>query len=420
MLAAAVIAVLIWLLQSPTQEPQVASSDRDDVTATAQGLVSAIRPVSEASAQDAAQTGILFNSLDPDIRSGLVSRFSEALSAQTQGDYVVAEELLSTLIKDYPQLSEPYVNLAAVYSKTNQLEKAQATLVSGLNANPTTAVLFESLQQVHGAQAAESYQKALSDTVVTAPPLDLPLVSKLVLSPLPQTESPEQAEGTKLAALQVASLNQEISNLKSQYESRIVSLQNELSNQKLLADNNLTALTSLQVATPAPAPAPAKVTPQTEEVKQIPQIDLVAQAREKAEEKRQQALAEKKLAEKVLAKSREQNAIKAVQRWATAWSSQDVTNYVGSYADDYVPNGSDLSHDAWVRLRRDRLSNKKFISVKVSGFNVEDLGERFSVRFSQNYKSNTINDTITKKLTFIKGDKNWLNSKIVNENVVSG
>ena len=134
-----------------------------------------------------------------------------------------------------------------------------------------------------------------------------------------------------------------------------------------------------------------------------------------AEKKRQQ-----EAAAAALEQMREKNAISAVQRWAAAWSSQDVQSYVSNYVNNYVPGGSDISHSEWVSQRQDRLGNKKFIDVKVSRFKVEDLGQRFSVSFSQNYKSNTINDTITKQLIFVKGSDDWSNAKIVTENVVSG
>jgi len=415
MLGAAVIAIAIWWLRSPADEPQVQElSEASDVTASASGFVSAIRPVSQASAQDAAQTGILFNSLDPNLQSGVTKRFSEALDVQTQGDYLAAEELLSAIIKDYPQLVEPYANLAAVYSKTNQLEKAQLTLVRGLTANPSTAILFKSLQKVHGAQAAQAYQQALSDAVEPAALLELPLLNSIALSPLPQTESAEQSKAAKAASSQVASLTKEITNLKSQYESRIASLQKELANQSLLVDNSLKPVT-LPDAVVAVAP---DVNPQTADAEVAKQPEETEASRLAALEKSQAE--QKERTEKELVQKRQKNAIDAVKRWASAWSNQNVNDYVASYTDSYVPSGSGLSHSQWVAQRRDRLGNKKFIKVNVSRFKVEDLGARFSVQFSQNYQSNTINDIITKKLTFVKGGEDWTGAKIVNEKVISG
>ena len=431
-LAMAALVLFGWWLwpsaddSATANKSALSSSDSASATESANRLVSAIRPVTEASAQGVAQTGVLFKSLDPDLRTSMNKRFSEALVAQNESDFGAAEELLNDLINDYPELPEPYVNLAFVYSKTNQLEKAQDTLVSGLNAKPTTAALFESLQKVRGAQAAEAYQKAFNAvSAVDAVPLDLPLAKNIAL---PQIEPEPSNDELELANKQLDSARNELANLKSQYESRIASLQEELASQAelLAANNRRNTTTDSQVAqvneaAPVPEPAvpavasivPASAAPSPTITTQVAAAD--SQRRRDAEKKQQQEVAIKALAQK-----REKNAIDAVQRWAAAWSSQDVQSYVSNYVDGYIPTGSGLSHGQWVSQRRDRLGNKKFINVKVSRFKIEDLGKRFSVRFSQNYKSNTINDTITKMLIFVKGDDDWSDAKIVNENVVSG
>ena len=399
-----------WLWPSADEPPVEQSLDSVSETDNATRLVSAIRPVSDASAQESAQSGVLFKSLDPNLRSSVNRRFSEAFTALNNDDFIVAEELLKELIKDYPQLSESYVNLAALYSKTNQLEKAQATLVNGFNANPTTAALYGSLQQVLGAQAAEAYQKAFDNSSLAAVSLDLPLLNEIVLQPAaPQTDSGQDNSELEIVNQQLVSLRKEMSTSKLQYESRIALLQKELANQAILVNNGLSN-DNLASNVIEPQITKADLAPEPT-VDVVAQVDVDAPSEEiSVQETSQQALEQK----------RQKNAIDAVQRWAEAWSNQDVTGYVANYVDGYVPIGSELSHNEWVSERRDRLGNKKFIKVKVSRFKVEDLGGRFSVRFSQNYRSNTINDTITKKLTYVKGDDDWSNAKIVNEIVVSG
>jgi len=265
-------------------------------------------------------------------------------------------------------------------------------------------------------------------------PLDLPLASNITL---PQAEPETSSDELDLANEQLDSARKEIANLKSQYELRIASLQEELANQALLVNNSLNNASEPQVAkldvappsneivtasatTPSVATEPIATEPAVSNTPTsttvAPQVAaLEAQQQRDAEIKRQ-----RELAAKALAQTREKNAIGAVRRWAAAWSSQDVQSYVSNYVDGYVPRGSGLSHVQWVSQRRDRLGNKKFINVKVSRFKVEDLGQRFSVQFSQNYKSNTINDTIIKTLTFVKGDDDWSNAKIVTENAISG
>ena len=118
-------------------------------------------------------------------------------------------------------------------------------------------------------------------------------------------------------------------------------------------------------------------------------------------------------------KALEQNAIGLVLSWARAWSAQDVVAYVGHYDDNYSSSRS-LSRAQWLEQRRVRLTNKEFINVNVSYFRVKDLGSQFSVTFDQYYQSNTVDDTVTKRLLFDKKSNDWSQSKIVNEQLVSG
>jgi len=117
----------------------------------------------------------------------------------------------------------------------------------------------------------------------------------------------------------------------------------------------------------------------------------------------------------------EQNsiAIGLVKRWALDWSSQNVEAYVSNYADNYSSSRS-LSRAKWLEQRQHRLTNKTFINVQVSDFVVKDLGQQFSVTFRQYYQSNTVDDTVTKRLIFNKTDDDWSTAKIVNERLVSG
>ncbi|MFT4635175.1 MAG: hypothetical protein ACI854_000553 [Arenicella sp.] len=118
-------------------------------------------------------------------------------------------------------------------------------------------------------------------------------------------------------------------------------------------------------------------------------------------------------------KTLEKKAIGLVLSWARAWSAQDVAAYVGHYDDNYSSSRS-LSRAQWLEQRRVRLTNKEFINVNVSSFRVKDLGSQFSITFSQYYQSNTVDDTVTKRLLFDKKSNNWSQSKIVNEQLVSG
>lgn len=113
----------------------------------------------------------------------------------------------------------------------------------------------------------------------------------------------------------------------------------------------------------------------------------------------------------------EKNAIARIKSWASAWSAQDVDGYVTHYADNYSSSRS-ITREQWLEQRQVRLTNKAFIKVKVSSFDIEDLGEQFSVTFDQHYQSNTVDDIVRKRLVFDKQGDNWIDAKIVSERLV--
>jgi hypothetical protein len=121
----------------------------------------------------------------------------------------------------------------------------------------------------------------------------------------------------------------------------------------------------------------------------------------------------------LMQKTRQKNAIGLVQSWAKAWSEQDVSAYVEHYGENYSSSRS-LSRARWLEQREVRLTNKSFINFEVSNFEVEDMGPQFSVIFSQYYRSNTVDDRVTKRLIFNKIGDDWSQSKILEEQVVSG
>ena len=83
-----------------------------------------------------------------------------------------ATALFQQLIEDYPDLAEPYNNLAALYAAAGDYAKARATLEQALRTNPAYAVAHENLGDIYAALAAQSYSRALKldPASVTVPP----------------------------------------------------------------------------------------------------------------------------------------------------------------------------------------------------------------------------------------------------------
>ena len=87
-------------------------------------------------------------------------RFVKANLLSAGGRAGEAETLLVQLTRDYPELPEPWNNLAVLYASQGQLDKAEQSLASALRINPAYATALENLGDVRVRQAAAAYQRA--------------------------------------------------------------------------------------------------------------------------------------------------------------------------------------------------------------------------------------------------------------------
>lgn len=71
-----------------------------------------------------------------------------------------AKAVFEQLTQDYPELPEPYNNLAAILAGEGQLAQAEALLKSALDVAPNYATARENLGDLYVRMAAESYAKA--------------------------------------------------------------------------------------------------------------------------------------------------------------------------------------------------------------------------------------------------------------------
>ena len=107
-----------------------------------------------AAAMERADKYIAANPRDPQMR------FIKAGLVSAQGKSAEAEELLVNLTRDYPELPEPWNNLAVLYASQGQLDKAEQALESALRINPAYATALENLGDVRVRQAADAYRRA--------------------------------------------------------------------------------------------------------------------------------------------------------------------------------------------------------------------------------------------------------------------
>ena len=73
-----------------------------------------------------------------------------------------AIEVFQGLTEEFPELAEPYNNLAALHAARGDYERARIALEQALRSNPSYATAHENLGDVHGMLASRAYAKALT------------------------------------------------------------------------------------------------------------------------------------------------------------------------------------------------------------------------------------------------------------------
>ena len=99
--------------------------------------------------------------------------------------------------------------------------------------------------------------------------------------------------------------------------------------------------------------------------------------------------------------------------WANAWASKDMKGYLGAYDKSFTPPGA-LSRSAWENERKDRITGKASISVKISSLEVKVNGGKAVAKFRQDYKAGDLASSTRKTLEMQKAGDRW---KIVREAV---
>lgn len=87
-------------------------------------------------------------------------RFIKSQVLQKSGKPAEAEAILIRLTQDYPELAEPWNNLAVLYAGKGELSKAREALETAVRQNPDYATALENLGDVQARQASQSYERA--------------------------------------------------------------------------------------------------------------------------------------------------------------------------------------------------------------------------------------------------------------------
>ncbi len=114
------------------------------------------------------------------------ARFLKAMTLTELKQNAEAIAVYTSITDDFPELPEPYNNLAVLYAAQSQYEKAKALLETAIHNNPEYAMAHDNLGDVYAKLANLAYEKAaLLDKTNTGVAAKASAIKKL-LSPSTQ------------------------------------------------------------------------------------------------------------------------------------------------------------------------------------------------------------------------------------------
>lgn len=260
-----------------------------------------------------------------------------------------AESVFIDLTENYPELPEPFNNLAVIYTAKGDDDKAEQALRKAINTHPSYATAHENLGRIYAKMASQAYNNALKlDTDNQETKQKLSMISLLISAPGDMTNPAPTAQET--------------------------------------VSNPTTGKPKPVKTKPEPKPEPrlAKLDPPKSTA-------MLESSYDKA------------------AVNKEVEA--AVKNWANAWSAKDVDGYVKSYSIKFVPpNG--LSRNEWQAQRHIRLNKPKSIKVTLNNLKIKILNKDIALAgFTQTYQSDDYQDQVNKRLLMTNTNGIWMISK---------
>ncbi|MDO8810446.1 MAG: tetratricopeptide repeat protein [Gallionella sp.] len=298
------------------------------------------------------------------------ARFLKGLILTEQGKPADAIKTFSALTEDYPELPEPYNNLAVLYASQGQYDKAKQSLEMAIRTHPSYATAHENLGDIYAKMASQAYDRALQlDRSNTATKTKLAMIQDLFSNstrakpPASNKTAPDAAATSKPQAASTAPVTP-------------------------VAGTVLPAL----VAAPVPAAVAAPTAPAPAAKAPVP-----VAAKANAPEKPAEPAADNNSGE----------VLKTVNAWAAAWSAKDVKKYLSFYAPDFkTPDGEKRAD--WEAARKERISKPKSIQVGIGNATVSFNGNHATVKFRQSYQAKHLKTSSNKTLLMMKSNGSWL------------
>jgi len=113
------------------------------------------------------------------------AEFLRAVTLQGIGKRTQAMEAYAQMIQSYPELPEPYNNLAVMHAEDKNFDKAEQMLKRAISTNETYATAYENLGDIHSQQASDAYNQALALNPTNSKTVEvkLNLIDNILLPP---------------------------------------------------------------------------------------------------------------------------------------------------------------------------------------------------------------------------------------------
>lgn len=277
--------------------------------------------------------------------------------------------VFTKLTEDYPELPEPFNNLAVIYAQQRQYDKAKVALEMAIRTHPSYATAHENLGDIYARLASQAYDKALQlDSNNATAQNKLAMMRDLMslsgragarppASVVAAAAPPAPAPAAAPAPLPPATVKP----------------------APAAVPPPVSVPAPTPAAKPAPAPAPVAVAPPAPKpVESKPAPDAAATT----------------------------GVTKAVEQWAAAWSGKDVKSYLGAYAADFQPpNGA--SRKSWEAERTQRITKPGKIEVGIDNLDVSVDGDKATAKFRQHYRSANLATSSNKTLLLTRSGGKW-------------
>ncbi len=127
-------------------------------------------------------------------------RFLKGLILTEMNRTAEAIQVFAKLSVDFPELPEPYNNMAVLYASQGQYEKARAALESSIRTHPSYATAHENLGDIYAKLASQAYDKALQlDSSNTGAKTKLAMIAELIDGGTRAARAPARPEPVKTA-----------------------------------------------------------------------------------------------------------------------------------------------------------------------------------------------------------------------------